>query len=172
MNDRPGPVRRSRTSTSSRKKPTRRRSPTPGRGPSGWRRLSKVELGPIVAVRELVVPGDDRSTIECEERAARKRLETAKFQEIPVRVELLVRFEVHPKANEQRDGTAMTSPTSRSSYARSPPGLPGSRASGRFDRDRRGVAGRAGLAGLGLRYAWAAKRKFCPSTSRPRPSGR
>ena len=29
---------------------------------------------------------------------ARKRLETAKFQEIPVRVELLVRFEIHHKS--------------------------------------------------------------------------
>jgi uncharacterized protein len=58
-------------------------------------RLSKVELGPIVSVRELVVPGD-RST-NTEDEPARKRLETAKFQEIPVRVELLVRFEVHQK---------------------------------------------------------------------------
>jgi uncharacterized protein len=58
-------------------------------------RLSKVELGPIVAVRELVVPGDRSANIEDE--PARKRLETAKFQEIPVRVELLVRFEVHHK---------------------------------------------------------------------------
>jgi uncharacterized protein len=58
-------------------------------------RLSKVELGPIVAVRELVVPGDRSSNGEDE--PVRKRLETAKFQEIPVRVELLVRFEVHKK---------------------------------------------------------------------------
>jgi uncharacterized protein YggE len=60
-------------------------------------RLSKVELGPIVAVRELVVPGD-RST-NTEDEPTRKRLETAKFQEIPVRVELLVRFEVHKKSD-------------------------------------------------------------------------
>ena len=59
-------------------------------------RLSKVELGPIVAVREMVVPGD-KST-NAEDEPARKRLETAKFQEIPVRVELLVRFEVHHKS--------------------------------------------------------------------------
>jgi uncharacterized protein len=56
-------------------------------------RLSKVELGPIIAVRELMVPGD--RIANAEEPQARKRLETAKFQEIPVRVELLVRFEVH-----------------------------------------------------------------------------
>lgn len=59
-------------------------------------RLSKVELGPIVAVREVVVPGDKSTSTE--EEPARKRLETAKFQEIPVRVELLVRFDVHQKA--------------------------------------------------------------------------
>jgi uncharacterized protein YggE len=60
-------------------------------------RLSKVELGPIVAVRELVVPGD-RNT-NSEDEPVRKRLETAKFQEIPVRVELLVRFEVHKRSD-------------------------------------------------------------------------
>jgi hypothetical protein len=42
-----------------------------------------------------VVPGDRSANTEDE--PARKRLETAKFQEIPVRVELLVRFEVHQK---------------------------------------------------------------------------
>ncbi len=60
-------------------------------------RLSRVDLGPIVAVREISVPGDKSSGSDDE--APRKRLEMAKFQEIPVRVELLVRFEVHPKAN-------------------------------------------------------------------------
>jgi uncharacterized protein len=59
-------------------------------------RLSKVELGPIVAVREVVVPGDNSANPD--EVPGRKRLETAKFQEIPVRVELLVRFEVHHKS--------------------------------------------------------------------------
>ena len=59
-------------------------------------RLSKVELGPIVAVREVVVPGD--RSANADDEPARKRLETAKFQEIPVRVELLVRFEVHHKS--------------------------------------------------------------------------
>jgi uncharacterized protein YggE len=60
-------------------------------------RLSKVELGPIIAVRELVVPGDKGTNSEDE--PVKKRLETAKFQEIPVRVELLVRFEVRPKTD-------------------------------------------------------------------------
>ncbi|HZW32410.1 MAG TPA: SIMPL domain-containing protein [Isosphaeraceae bacterium] len=71
-------------------------------------RLSHVELGPIVAVREITVPGDqnpvpnynfyyNRGT-NSDEETPRKRLETSKFQEIPVRVELLVRFEIHPKS--------------------------------------------------------------------------
>jgi uncharacterized protein YggE len=59
-------------------------------------RLSHVELGPIVAVRELAVPGE-RMTGSGDEMP-RKRLETHRFQEIPVRVELLVRFEVRPKS--------------------------------------------------------------------------
>jgi hypothetical protein len=58
-------------------------------------RLSKVELGPIVAVREVAVPADRMPNADDE--PPRKRLEMAKFQEIPVRVELLVRFEVHAK---------------------------------------------------------------------------
>ena len=60
------------------------------------------ELGPIVAIRETAVPGDQ--AVPDDERP-RKRLEVSKFQEIPVRVELLVRFEVHPKAaNGGRSG--------------------------------------------------------------------
>ena len=64
-------------------------------------RLSRVELGPIVAVRELAVPGE--RNFNPDEEMPRKRLETSKFQEIPVRVELLVRFEVHaqPKGKER-----------------------------------------------------------------------
>jgi uncharacterized protein YggE len=58
-------------------------------------RLSKVELGPIVAVREIFVPGDRAASSD--DDLSRKRLELGKFQEIPVRVELLVRFDVHPK---------------------------------------------------------------------------
>jgi uncharacterized protein YggE len=58
-------------------------------------RLAKVELGPIVAIREIAVPSDHPPASADE--PPRKRLETSKFQEIPVRVELLVRFEVHSK---------------------------------------------------------------------------
>jgi uncharacterized protein YggE len=62
-------------------------------------RLSKVELGPIVAVREVVVPSDRIATPDDE--APRKRLEVSRFQEIPVRVELFVRFSILPKADKK-----------------------------------------------------------------------
>jgi uncharacterized protein YggE len=64
-------------------------------------RLSGVKLGPIVGVREIMVPGERTATPDDE--TPRKRLETAKFQDIPVRVELLVRFEVRsdPKGKTQ-----------------------------------------------------------------------
>jgi uncharacterized protein YggE len=66
-------------------------------------RLSQVELGPIVAIRELAVPGERTSNLNAspypystsDDEVPRKRLETPKYQEIPVRVELLVRFQVH-----------------------------------------------------------------------------
>ncbi|WP_435010753.1 SIMPL domain-containing protein [Tundrisphaera lichenicola] len=58
-------------------------------------RLSRVELGPVVAIREIVVPGERGANADGE--LPRKRLEAAKFQEIPIQVELLVRFEVHPR---------------------------------------------------------------------------
>jgi uncharacterized protein YggE len=58
-------------------------------------KLSRVELGQVVAVREIAVPGDRTSNNDGE--VPRKRLEASKFQEIPIRVELLVRFEVHSK---------------------------------------------------------------------------
>jgi uncharacterized protein YggE len=72
-------------------------------------RLSKVELGPIVAVREILVPGDAPNTPDDspyyyrppqqkDDDRPRKRLETSKFQDIPVRVELLVRFDINTKA--------------------------------------------------------------------------
>jgi uncharacterized protein YggE len=60
-------------------------------------RLSRVELGSIVAAREILVPSDRSSGSDDE--APRKRLEMGKFQEIPIRVELLVRFEVRPSPN-------------------------------------------------------------------------
>jgi uncharacterized protein len=58
-------------------------------------KLSKVELGPIVAVREVATPGERAPNADGE--APRKRLEASKFQEIPVRVELMVRFEIRSK---------------------------------------------------------------------------
>ena len=62
-------------------------------------RLSKVELGPIVAVREVIVPGD--RFVTSEEDAPKKRLEVSRFQEIPIRVELFVRFEIHSKSDKK-----------------------------------------------------------------------
>jgi uncharacterized protein YggE len=67
-------------------------------------RLSKVELGPIVAVREIQVPGELENR-HGDEPEPRKRLVASKFQEIPIKVELLVRFEVHPRTeNKPRAG--------------------------------------------------------------------
>ncbi len=62
-------------------------------------RLSRVELGPIVAVREVLVPAD--RIVSADDEVPRKRLEVGKFQEIPVRVELLVRFDVHSKPDKK-----------------------------------------------------------------------
>jgi uncharacterized protein len=61
-------------------------------------RLSRVDLGPIVAVREVHVPGEPQDAGGDDDKEHRKRLVGAKFQEIPIKVELLVRFEVHPRA--------------------------------------------------------------------------
>jgi uncharacterized protein YggE len=59
-------------------------------------RLSGVELGPVLAVREISVPSD-RAMQQQQDEIPRKRLETSRFQEIPVRVELLVRFDIRSK---------------------------------------------------------------------------
>ncbi len=65
-------------------------------------RLSKIELGPIVAIREVIVPGDMGSNPnQDDEQPNRKRLETSKYQEVPVRVELMVRFEVISKPHDK-----------------------------------------------------------------------
>jgi uncharacterized protein len=61
-------------------------------------RLSHVELGPIVAIREISVPGDQVSNSD-DEGQNRKRLETAKYHDIPVKVELQVRFQVQSKSD-------------------------------------------------------------------------
>lgn len=58
-------------------------------------RLSGVELGPVVGVREVNVPADHMTSADGE--VPRKRLETSRFQEIPIKVELMVRFEVLAK---------------------------------------------------------------------------
>jgi uncharacterized protein YggE len=69
-------------------------------------RLGGVELGPVVAIREVVVPGEGQvpssgnsigAQPSDEDESDSKRLVSSKFEEIPIRVELLVRFEVHPK---------------------------------------------------------------------------
>lgn len=63
-------------------------------------RLGEVELGRVVAVREVHVPGEPIGR-GGEDEPLRKQIVASKFQEIPVRVELLVRFEVHPKRESQ-----------------------------------------------------------------------
>jgi hypothetical protein len=73
-------------------------------------KLSGVALGPVIAARELAVPGDQAAAsrrvynpfgpdydVLDDEIKGKARLESTKYQEIPVRVELLVRFEVRPK---------------------------------------------------------------------------
>jgi len=64
-------------------------------------RLSRGELGPIVAVQEVFVPGEAQPQPGGDEDEPRKRLVASKFQEMPVRVELLVRFQVHPRAEHK-----------------------------------------------------------------------
>jgi len=72
-------------------------------------KLSGVELGRVAGVREVVVPGEKPQQSQSfsfyggmqqsdEEEPPRRRIETAKFQEVPVRVEIQVRFEVAPAA--------------------------------------------------------------------------
>ena len=57
-------------------------------------KLSHVKLGPVTAVREVAAPGDAETGKDDE--AHHKRLESPRFQEIPVRVDLFVRFDVSP----------------------------------------------------------------------------
>jgi uncharacterized protein YggE len=54
-------------------------------------KLSHVKLGSVTSVREISSPGP-RETGQ-EDDVPQKRLESARFQEIPVRVELMVRFD-------------------------------------------------------------------------------
>lgn len=68
-------------------------------------RLSGVELGPVVAVREISSASSNRVIIsgieppDDEEESPDKRLASSKLRKIPIRVELQVRFEIHPAAN-------------------------------------------------------------------------
>lgn len=70
-------------------------------------KLSHVKLGAVTAVREASSPGDRVTGMGMgmgqgdEEEQHHKRLESSRFQEIPVRVELVVRFDVTaiPAAN-------------------------------------------------------------------------
>jgi len=68
-------------------------------------KLSGVELGRIVGIREVLVSGEKSSAAMMafyygvpagsnDEEVPRKRLESSRFQEIPVRVELHVRFDL------------------------------------------------------------------------------
>ena len=68
--------------------------------PSGWRRLSKVELGPDrrrPRAGRAFRPVRDRP----DDEVPRKRLEVGRFQEIPIRVELLVRFSIQSKPDKK-----------------------------------------------------------------------
>ncbi len=62
-------------------------------------KLSNVELGPVTAVREIIVPSD--RFITNDEEMPKHRLEVGRFQEIPIRVELQVRFEIHSKGGKK-----------------------------------------------------------------------
>jgi hypothetical protein len=68
-------------------------------------KLSGVELGRVAGIRELFVPGDKAPATGMpfyyyemqtgtDEEVPRKRLEASRFQEIPVHVELQVRFDL------------------------------------------------------------------------------
>jgi uncharacterized protein YggE len=64
-------------------------------------KLSHVKLGPVTAVRETSTPGERRVLYDYEpppqdDEHHKRRLESPRFQEIPVRVELAVRFDVTP----------------------------------------------------------------------------
>ena len=79
-------------------------------------KLSGVELGAVAGVREILIPGEKPqnqpismsfygSPTPTEDEPIKKRLESAKFQEIPVRVELQIRFATTPApGNNQKAG--------------------------------------------------------------------
>ena len=79
-------------------------------------KLSGVELGAVAGVREILIPGEKPqnqpismsfygSPTPTEDEPIKKRLESPKFQEIPVRVELQIRFATTPtKVNNREAG--------------------------------------------------------------------
>jgi uncharacterized protein YggE len=79
-------------------------------------KLSGVELGPIAGVREVLIPGEKSQTTNSspyyyydnsssnEEEMPRKQLVSSKFQEIPIKVELQVRFTTLPAKAGAREG--------------------------------------------------------------------
>jgi uncharacterized protein YggE len=78
-------------------------------------KLSGVELGPVAGVREVLIPGEksqgnsspyfyyDTSSSNDDEMP-RKQLVSSKFQEIPIKVELQVRFATLPVKGAGREG--------------------------------------------------------------------
>ncbi len=68
-------------------------------------RLSGIELGPVVGVREVLVPGEKANPDDDE--MPQKRIESSKFHEIPIRVVLQVRFDSAPtRAGKPQDKEA------------------------------------------------------------------
>lgn len=79
-------------------------------------KLSGVELGRVAGIREIVVPGERAPVMPMgvyygmpatvtDEEVPRKRLESTRFQEIPVRVELQVRFDLASIPKAEKRGT-------------------------------------------------------------------
>ncbi len=77
-------------------------------------KLSGVDLGPVAGVREVLVPGEKAASSTMsfygpptteDDEMPRKRLESARFHEIPIKVELQVRFAAGPPPKAlARDG--------------------------------------------------------------------
>ena len=61
--------------------------------------MSGVKLGPVTAIRVATSPAERETNQEDEPQ--HKRLESSRFQEIPVRVELVVRFDVAPSPSAE-----------------------------------------------------------------------
>jgi len=77
-------------------------------------KLGGVDLGPVAGVREILVPGEKAQQTQSisfygmpaaeDDDMPRRRIESARFQEIPVRVELQVRFAVATPGANGREG--------------------------------------------------------------------